>query len=273
MDLHPHGQAVHRFLAEAKKQGFHVVIDGVFNHVGTGHPAFQDVKAHGRTSRFADWFDIKTWEPFTYDAWWGFSELPVFKKDPEKGLASKTAREHIFAVTQRWMDPNGDGDPSDGVDGWRLDVPNEVPLPFWWEWRTLVKKINPNAYISGEIWDRAEAYLDGRAFDGVMNYEFAKPAVQWVANQKQKITASGAGQAPGCAAPGLSSRSALRHDEPAGQPRHRSRVQHDPQPGPQVQREEPASGQRPVRRQQAHGRGLRQAEAAGAPADDLCGRP
>ncbi len=178
------------FLAEAKKQGFRVVIDGVFNHVGTGHPAFQDVKAHGRTSRFADWFDIKTWEPFTYDAWWGFSELPVFKKNPEKGLASTTAREHIFAVTQRWMDPNGDGDPSDGVDGWRLDVPNEVPLPFWWEWRTLVKKINPNAYISGEIWDRAEAYLDGRAFDGVMNYEFAKPAVQWVANKKQKITAS-----------------------------------------------------------------------------------
>lgn len=178
------------FLAEAKRQGFRVVIDGVFNHVGTGHPAFQDLKKNGKDSRFADWFDVKSWDPFVYDAWWGFSELPVLRKDPNTGIASAVARKHIMDVTRRWMDPNGDGDPSDGVDGWRLDVPNEVPLPFWNAWRAEVKKINPDAFISGEIWDRADIYLKGDAFDAVMNYEFCKPAIEWVGNVARKIKAS-----------------------------------------------------------------------------------
>jgi glycosidase len=99
-------------------------------------------------------------------------------------------RKHIFDVTRRWMDPDGDGDPSDGVDGWRLDVPNEVPLPFWHEWCALVRRINPEAYVVGEIWERADQWLDGRAFDAVMNYEFAKPAIAWVIDRREKITAS-----------------------------------------------------------------------------------
>jgi glycosidase len=178
------------FLREAKRMGFRVVIDGVFNHCGTGHPAFQDVRTKGKDSRYADWFDITSWDPFKYEAWWGFSELPVFRKDPEHGLASASVRKHVMDVTRRWMDPDGDGDPSDGVDGWRLDVPNEVPLPFWHEWCRQVRAINPDAYIVGEIWERADHWLDGRAFDAVMNYEFAKAAVAWVIDRTKKITAS-----------------------------------------------------------------------------------
>ncbi len=178
------------FIKDAKKMGFRVIIDGVFNHVGTRHPAFVDVQRHGRASRFADWFHIKNWEPFDYEGWFGFNELPVFRKDEAHGIASATARQHIFDITRRWMDPNGDGDPSDGVDGWRLDVPNEVPMAFWREWRALVKRINPDAYITGEIWTRADAWLDGGAFDAVMNYEFAKPAIEWALNREKKIPPS-----------------------------------------------------------------------------------
>lgn len=178
------------FIREAKRMGFRVVIDGVFNHCGTNHPAFRDLKVHGKSSRYADWFDITSWDPFAYEAWWGFSELPVFRKDPDTGLASASVRKHIFDVTRRWMDPDGDGDPSDGIDGWRLDVPNEVPLPFWHEWCALVRRINPEAYVVGEIWERADQWLDGRAFDAVMNYEFAKPAISWVIDRREKITAS-----------------------------------------------------------------------------------
>jgi len=178
------------FIKEAKKQGFHVVIDGVFNHVGTLHPAFLDVKKNGKASRYADWFNIKSWEPFEYEGWFGYSELPTFRKDDEHGIASESARKHIFEVTKRWMDPNGDGDPSDGIDGWRLDVPNEVPMVFWHEWRKFVKDINPNAYITGEIWTRADAWLDGKSFDAVMNYEFGKPAIQWILNRNNKMKPS-----------------------------------------------------------------------------------
>lgn len=175
------------FLREAKALGFKVILDGVFNHVGTQHPAFQDVLKHGKDSRFADWFDVTSWEPFEYNGWAGHSSLPVFKKAPH-GFASEAVKQHIFNVTRRWMDPNGDGDPSDGIDGWRLDVPNEVPMPFWAEWRALVKSINPDAYIVGEIWDRADAWLDGRHFDAVMNYEFVKPSIQWIFDKQRKIT-------------------------------------------------------------------------------------
>jgi cyclomaltodextrinase len=178
------------FIRDAKSMGFRVVIDGVFNHCGTGHPAFQDVKRNGPSSRFAGWFDVTSWDPFKYEAWWGFSELPVFRKDPEKGIASDEVRKHIHDITRRWMDPDGDGDPSDGIDGWRLDVPNEVPLPFWHEWCAEVRRINPDAFLVGEIWERADQWLDGRAFDAVMNYEFAKPAIAWAIDRENRIAVS-----------------------------------------------------------------------------------
>ncbi len=184
----PTDKAFLDFIREAKGMGFRIIIDGVFNHCGTDHPAFQDVKRNGKDSKFASWFDITSWDPFKYEAWWGFSELPVFRKDPEHGLAAESVRKHLFEITRRWMDPDGDGDPSDGVDGWRIDVPNEVPLPFWHEWCKHVRSINPDAYIAGEIWERADQWLDGKAFDAVMNYEFAKPLVHWVIDRANKIT-------------------------------------------------------------------------------------
>ena len=51
------------FVAEAHRQGFKVIIDGVFNHVGTTFWAFQDVIKNGKNSKYADWFDITDWTP------------------------------------------------------------------------------------------------------------------------------------------------------------------------------------------------------------------
>jgi glycosidase len=181
-----------RFLAFIKKAhelGFKVVLDGVFNHVGDQHPAFLDVKKNGKQSRFADWFDVTAWDPFDYKGWADFAHMPVFRKSAS-GFASETLKRHIFDVTRRWMDPDSDGNPRDGIDGWRLDVPNDIPRPHWEEWRKFVKQINPEAIITGEIWNRADQWLDGEHFDAVMNYEFAKIAVAWVFNRQQKISAS-----------------------------------------------------------------------------------
>ncbi len=176
------------FLKKAKSMGIRVILDGVFNHVGVAHPAFQDVVKNGRDSRFADWFDVVSWEPFEYRGWAGVRDLPAFKKS-NTGLASASLTRHIYDVTRRWMDPDGDGDPRDGIDGWRLDVPNELPIQFWADWRQHVKSINPDAYIVGEIWDPADQWLDGKHFDAVMNYPFARTAVAWIINRdKLKIT-------------------------------------------------------------------------------------
>ncbi|MSR44685.1 MAG: DUF3459 domain-containing protein [Phycisphaerales bacterium] len=176
-------------IKEAKQLGIRIILDGVFNHVGTAHPAFRDLQARGQASPYRDWFSVRSWDPFEYDGWAGFTELPVFRKN-DRGFSCDEVKQHIFDVTRRWMDPNGDGDPSDGIDGWRLDVPNEVAMPFWYEWRSLVKSINPEAYIVGEIWRRADQWLDGRSFDAVMNYPFAETLLQWIRDKNRKITAS-----------------------------------------------------------------------------------
>ncbi len=75
------------FLKEAKARGMRVIVDGVFNHVGATHPAFLDVRRRGKDSPFADWFAVRSWDPFEYDGWAGFGELPVFAKSDD-GLAS-----------------------------------------------------------------------------------------------------------------------------------------------------------------------------------------
>ena len=187
-EWNPSDQMALRMISEIHKRGMRVIFDGVWNHVGEDHHAFQDVRSNLAQSRYAEWFDIRSFEPFEYSGWGGFGGLPEFAKDAE-GLRSKKLEQHIFDVTTRWMDPNGDGDPSDGIDGWRLDVPMHLPFPFWERWHDHVKSINPDAYIVGEVWDPAEDWLSGGRFDAVMNYQLPKAAFPFFANKTQKISA------------------------------------------------------------------------------------
>jgi len=60
-------------------------------------------------------------------------------------------KDYIFAATRRWMDPDGNGDPSDGIDRWRLDVADERPPKFWADWNAHVRAINPRAYTTAEV--------------------------------------------------------------------------------------------------------------------------
>lgn len=189
-------------IREAHRRDMRIIIDGVFNHVGIPFWALQRAKKEGPGSPFAQWFNITKWDDpatpmdeFAYQGWIGIKDLPQFARD-ERTL-NPEVREHIHAVVRRWMDPNQDGDPSDGIDGWRLDVAAEVPLLFWEEFRGWVKGINPNAYLTGEIWwddfntftfRNAQPWL-GNAFDAVMNYRFGDAVFQFF-NQPQAITAT-----------------------------------------------------------------------------------
>ena len=173
-----------KLIKEAHCRGIRIIIDGVFNHCGTRFWAFQDVRLKQQRSRYADWFDVKKWDDpatpqneFDYKGWWDYKEHPEFREGPSGFVAP--VREYFFNITRRWMDTNGDGDPSDGVDGWRLDVANDVSHQFWKEWRILVKSINPDAYIVGEIWDDASNWLGGDQFEAVMNYRFARAVVRF----------------------------------------------------------------------------------------------
>jgi glycosidase len=177
------------FLREAHAQGFRVILDGVFNHVGRGFWAFRDVLARGEKSPYAGWFDITGWKPLRYRAWDGDNgSLPRLRHDEALGLAPPV-REHLFAVTRRWMDPDGDGDPRDGIDGWRLDVAGDIAAGFWRDWRRLVKSINPGAYLVAELWDESKKWLDGQTFDAVMNYPFARACQRFFVNRKKAAPA------------------------------------------------------------------------------------
>jgi cyclomaltodextrinase len=183
-------------LPEAKRRGIRVIIDGVWNHVGTDFWAFQDVVRRGLESPYHDWFNAQfDREPgpnygrlIGWKAWNGPNgSLPELRHTPDGDLA-EPVKQHIFAVTRRWMDPDGDGDPSDGVDGWRLDVAPDIGPKFWSDWRALVKSINPDAFLAGEVWFKGTAFFGGRAFDAQMNYPFAKAAVAWIGTQPDFTT-------------------------------------------------------------------------------------
>ena len=180
-------------IEEAHKRNIRVVIDGVFNHSGRAFFAFQDVVKNGKKSRYKDWYNIVCWDDsttseneFDYKSWWGFKSLPEFAED-ESGLA-QGPKAYIFAITKRWMDPNGDGEPGDGIDGWRLDVANEVAAPFWREWYKFVKKINPSALLVSEIWDDASEWITDKRMDNTMNYLFAYAVVDFFIDRNTAIS-------------------------------------------------------------------------------------
>ncbi len=176
------------FIKEAHRYGFKVILDGVFNHTGRAFWAFQDILKNGKDSPYADWFDIESWEPFEYRSWDNdLGALPRLKHDDALGLA-EPVRQHLFAITRRWMDPHGNGNVGDGIDGWRLDVAEDINANFWRDWRKLVKSINPEAYIVAEIWHEAKEWLDGSTFDAVMNYQFTERCHRFFVFKKKAIT-------------------------------------------------------------------------------------
>lgn len=186
------------FLPECKRRGIRVILDGVWNHTGRAFWAFQDIVKHGKDSPYASWYICEFDAEGKLSGWTGWpgrknGELPEFRQvkgngrdwdtTVERGDLNASVKEHIFAVTKRWMDPNNDGDPSDGIDGWRLDVAGEVGEEFWRDWRAHVKQINPDAIMIAEIWGKVEGLGGESGFDTQMHYPFAYPVLEWLVNQ------------------------------------------------------------------------------------------
>jgi neopullulanase len=207
--------ALRELLDEAHARGMRVVLDGVFNHASRGFWPFHHVLENGAASPYRDWFyldpdvlsgrrgltaypgraEIEAMERIQaaartmgsaagqtanpggspehtqagsasqrvlgYQAWW---DLPAL---PKLNHANPAVCEYLYGVAERWM--------RFGVDGWRLDVPEEISEPgFWEEFRRRVLAVNPDAYLVGEIWTPAPEWLAGQRFHAVMNYPLAE---------------------------------------------------------------------------------------------------
>lgn len=188
-------------IREAHKLDIRVILDYSWNHTGITFWAWQDVLENQQESKFADWYRIDSFQneqegtEFSYRGWAGVNELPEFKRHGEGAdlpiVHSELApadlhpelKRHIFAVTRRWMDPLGNGDISQGVDGFRLDVAELIPAAFWRDYRKFVRSINSDAYLVGELWwddwpDKLlnpNPWLQGDIFDANMNYRWYMP--------------------------------------------------------------------------------------------------
>ncbi len=169
--------ALRELLDKAHKRDIRVILDGVFNHCGRGFWAFHHILENGPASPYFDWFTIFGFplRPYpedirnsnsNYACWWGHPSLPKFNTN------NPGVRDYLFQVTRHWLEF--------GIDGWRLDVPADIQDDtFWREFRQIVKGVNPDAYIVGEIWHEARHWLQGDMFDAVMNYIITAPILSF----------------------------------------------------------------------------------------------
>ena len=168
--------ALRAFLDAAHERDLKVILDGVFNHAGRGFFPFQHVLESGQQSPYRDWFyfhpevvdgrrQIDAYvdrrsaglDRAGYAAWWNLPSLPKIR------LEHGPAREYILGVAEHWL--------RFGIDGWRLDVPEEISdETFWPEFRERMKAIDPDCYLIGEIWTESPHWLLGDRFDALMNY-------------------------------------------------------------------------------------------------------
>ncbi|WP_438449007.1 alpha-glycosidase [Gorillibacterium sp. sgz5001074] len=168
MKVDPHfggNEALKRLVEVCHARGIRVLLDAVFNHCGATFEPFLDVKANGTLSPYAGWFHIRSF-PLevqdgipTYDT---FAFEPIM---PKLNTEHPEVRSYLLNVARYWIEEIG-------IDGWRLDVANEVDHAFWREFRKVVKAAKPDAYILGEIWHDSMMWLQGDQFDAVMNYPF-----------------------------------------------------------------------------------------------------
>ncbi len=183
--------ALTSLVTTAHAGGVKVMLDGVFNHVSHEHPWFKDVRDRGPDSPFWNRFTVNRW-PIRYSrddkgvlrspdyaSWWGYATLPELKTE------SDVIRNYFLrdrdAIVKRWIRDYH-------IDGWRMDVADEVEPDFWREARTAIKSTSQGAYLLAENWHDASAYLQGDQFDSVMNYRyFQQPAVRFFA--KKNISA------------------------------------------------------------------------------------
>lgn len=188
-----------KVIKECHKRNIRVVLDYSWNHTGIEFWAWKDILKKGKDSNYVHWYQIDSFDDpnspngIKYTGWAGVSELPELKKievenrvngHPYKGNILPEIKKHIFDVSSRWLDPNADGKFDDGVDGYRLDVADQIGLDFWREYRQFCRSINPECYLVGEIWWEKwpdnlmdpRPYLQGDIFDAVMFYQAYKPA-------------------------------------------------------------------------------------------------
>jgi neopullulanase len=198
--------ALRELLDACHGRGMRVVLDGVFNHSGRGFWPFHHIVETGGSSPYVDWFytdaaalaagkqlqaypspqeeremsrsatagqhqqgDV-TLSHLGYRAWWDLPALPKLNTN------NPHMREHLMRAAEHWL--------RFGIDGWRLDVAEEIDAGFWREFRQRVRAVRPDAYIVAEIWREKPDWVSGDTFDATMNYPLTEALLSFTAARR-----------------------------------------------------------------------------------------
>jgi glycosidase len=162
---------------EVHATGIRVLLDAVFLDSGIDFFAFRDVRRRGAASRYVSWYhridsfpvdpSIPNYETFA-------NGLGIH---PKLNTADPACAEYLLRVGEHWI---READ----IDGWRLDVANEIDHVFWRRFRQRVKALKPDAWILGEIWHDATPWLCGDQFDSEMNYPWREAVLPFLQGKR-----------------------------------------------------------------------------------------
>ncbi|HCL00814.1 MAG TPA: alpha-glycosidase, partial [Lachnoclostridium phytofermentans] len=162
-------------VTNAHKKGVRIVLDAVFNHCSNKMMQFQDVVKKGKESEYYNWFyihgDTVTTEPCNYECFGACDYMPKLNTSNEE------VRKFLIDIACYYIKEFD-------IDGWRLDVSDEISHDFWRLFRKEIKKIKEDCVIIGENWHDAYPFLMGDQFDSIMNYSFTKACLDYFAFEK-----------------------------------------------------------------------------------------
>lgn len=166
-----------KLVEKAHSFGIRIVLDAVFNHMCHENPVFKDVREKGKESIYYDWFyidgDKADIEKINYETFAHVYNMPKLK------TSNKEVQDYLIKIGKYWIEEFD-------VDGWRLDVSDEVSHDLWKRFRKEIKSAKADAVIIGENWHNAEAFLRGDELDSIMNYAFTNTCLDYF---KGKISA------------------------------------------------------------------------------------
>ena len=160
---------LHRLIDSAHSLGLRVMLDGVFNHTSPEFFAFKDIRKNGRESAYWDWYHIDRLPLYAggHDSKPSYQSFAYQGYMPKLNLENPDTAQYVIDVGTYYLREFH-------IDGWRLDVGDEIGHAFWKKFRRAMKEVNSDALLVGEIWHFAPEFLQGDEWDSVMNYAFFK---------------------------------------------------------------------------------------------------
>lgn len=164
---------------KAHSMDIRIVFDAVFSSSGQKHFAFKDILENQEKSEYKDWYKLNYFPVSTEDSdsFKSFAYIPLL---PKFNYESNKMQSHLLDILKYWIKEYD-------IDGWRLDVGDEIPHSFWKKARKEVKNLKKDVVLVGEVWYDSRPWLVGDEFDSVMNYTFFGAVLNFIG--KQKITA------------------------------------------------------------------------------------